>query len=92
MDEELLSGQAFIPGVTVPGNNQGQFRQVFRIVVDVSPIVMGTNTYPHGIIFDSNFTLIDLRVAATDSSLLKAQVITGDSVIMSAVDLTITST
>jgi hypothetical protein len=36
--------------------------------------------------------LIDLRVAATDSSLLKAQVITGDSVIMSAVDLTITST
>jgi hypothetical protein len=92
LDEELLSGQAFIPGVTVPGNNPGQFRNVFRIVVDVSPIVMGTNTYPHGIIFDSNFTLIDLRVAATDSSLLKAQVITGDSVIMSAVDLTITST
>lgn len=92
LDEELLSGQAFIPGVTPPGDNPGMFRSVLRKVIDVSPLVIGVNTYIHGITFDSNFTLIDLWVAATNSTALMAQVITGDDVIMSATDLTITST
>jgi len=92
LDEELLSGQAFIPGVTAPGNNPGVFRQVLRKVIDVSPIVNGVNTYAHGIVFDANFTLIDLWVSATDSVNLEAQVITGDSVKMNSTNLVITST
>ena len=92
LDEELLSGQAFIPGVTAPGNNPGEFRSVLRKVVNVSPIVIGVNTFAHGITFDVNFTLIDLWVAATNSTGFMAQVITGDSVIMNATNLVITST
>ena len=67
LDEELLSGKAFIPGVTVMGNNPGIFRQVFRKVVDVAPLVVGANAVAHGITIDVNFTLIDCWVAATDS-------------------------
>ena len=67
LDEELLSGKAFIPGTTLPGNNPGQFRQIFRKVIDVSPLAIGANAVAHGITFDVNFTLIDCWVAATDS-------------------------
>lgn len=67
LDEELLSGKAFIPGATIPGNNPGIFRQIFRKVVDVSPLVAGANSFPHGITIDGNFTLIDSWVSATDS-------------------------
>lgn len=92
LDEELLSGQAFIPGATIPGNNPGQTRQVLRKVVDVSPLVAGANVPdPHGITFDANFTLIDLWVSGTDSGTLTARRITGNDVIMDATNLTITS-
>jgi len=67
LDEELLSGKAFIPGVTLPGNNPGTFRQIFRKVIDVAPLIAGANAVAHGITFDVNFTLIDCWVAATDS-------------------------
>jgi hypothetical protein len=90
--EELLSGQAFVPGVIPPGDNPAQTRSVLRMVVDVSPIIIGVNKYAHGITFDSNFTLIDLWIAATNSTSFLAQVITGDSVIMNVTDLVITST
>lgn len=92
LDEELLSGQAFIPGATVPGNNPGLFRQVLRKVVDVKPLVAGVNPgVPHGILFDTNFTLIDLWVAGTDSMTLTARVISGNDVVMDANDIVITS-
>ena len=92
LDEELLSGQAFIPGATIPGNNPGQFRQVLRKVVDVSPLAAGANPgVPHGITFDTNLTLIDLWVAGTNSGTLTARRITGNDIIMDAVNVVITS-
>lgn len=65
LEEELLSGKQFIPvdGLSPPD----QFRQVFRKVIDCSPLVAGANSFAHGITFDVNFTLTDLWVAATDS-------------------------
>lgn len=92
LDEELLSGKAFIPGATIPGNNPGIFRQIFRKVVDVSPLVAGANApVLHGITFDANFTLIDLWVAGTNSGTLTARVINGNDVLMNATQLVITS-
>lgn len=92
LDEELLSGQAFIPGATIPGNNPGQFRQVLRKVIDVSPLVAGPNApVAHGINFDTNFTLIDLWVSGTNSLTTTARRITGNDVLMDATNLTITS-
>lgn len=92
LDEELLSGQAFVPGVTIPGNNPGQFRQVLRKVVDVSPLAIGANTVAHGIIFDVNFTLIDIWVAATNSTTFMAVNIADQTdLVMDATNLVITS-
>ena len=91
LDEELLSGQAFIPGVTIPGNNPSEFRQVFRKVIDLGALVIGANVVAHGITFDANFTLIDLWVSATNSGTLMAQVITNNDVIMDATNITVTS-
>lgn len=92
LDEELLSGQAFIPGVTPPGNNPGQFRQVLRKVINVSPLAAGPNApVAHGITFDANFTLIDLWVSGTNTTTFTARRITGNDVVMDATNLTITS-
>lgn len=91
LDEELLSGKAFIPGVTIPGNNPGEFRQILRKVIDVSPLVAGANAFNHGILFDANFTLIQLWVSGTNSVTLTARTITGNDVIMNATQLLITS-
>lgn len=72
LDEELLSGKSFIPGVTSAGNPQ-VFRSVFRKVIDFGPLPnAGTKTVPHGIVFDNNFTLIQLFGAATDPTGLTA--------------------
>lgn len=69
LDEELLSGGAFIPGVTIPGNNPANYRQIFRKVIDFGPLPnTGTKTIPHGITFDNNFTLLHLYGAATQPS------------------------
>lgn len=92
LDEELLSGKAFIPGATLPGNNPANYRSVLRKVVDVSPLVAGVNPpVLHGITFDANFTLIDLWVAGTDSAAFTARVISGNDVLMNATQLVITS-
>jgi len=67
LDEELLSGKAFIPGATLPGNNPGIFRQVLRKVVDFGALPnAGLKSVPHGIVYDANFTLVQLFGAATD--------------------------
>lgn len=92
LDEELLSGNAFIPGATAPGNNPGVFRQILRKVVDVSPLIAGVNPpFLHGIVFDSRFTLIDLWVSGTNSGNLTARTISGNDVVMNATQLIITS-
>lgn len=64
LDEELLSGKAFFPSVV---SNPPQFRSIFRKVVDCSPLIIGVNSFAHGIDIDSNFSLIDLWCSATDS-------------------------
>jgi hypothetical protein len=63
LDQEILAGKNFVPGTA----NPPQFRQVFRRVIDFSPIVIGPNLRPHGITFDNNFTLVLLNATATDS-------------------------
>ncbi len=94
LDEELLSGKAFIPGAESLNNigTSQVFRTILRKVIDVSPLVAGVNApIAHEITFDANFTLIDLWVSGTNSGTLTARRITGNDVIMDAINLTITS-
>lgn len=92
LDEELLTGKAFIPGVIVPGNNPSAYRTVLRKVIDVGPLVVGVNPgVLHGVLFDINFTLVDLWVSGTNSGTLTARVINGNDVLMTATQLVITS-
>lgn len=95
LDEELLSGKQFIPTASMSGptsSTSQQFRTVLRKVIDVSPLVAGVNApILHGIVFDINFTLIDLWVAGTNSTTFTARVINGNDVIMNATQLLITS-
>ena len=67
LDEELLSGKAFIPGISNVANNvTQQFRQVLRKVIDFGALQLGTKSVPHGIVFDARFTLIQLWASSTD--------------------------
>lgn len=68
LDEELLSGKAFIPSATPPGNETPQqFRQMLRMVVDTGTLPNnGTISIPHNITVDYNFTLINMFGGATD--------------------------
>lgn len=72
LDEELLSGKAYIPGVTAPGNNPGLFRQVLRYVADSGPLIAGVNLVVVPVVFDVNFQLIDMWVSATNSTTFHA--------------------
>lgn len=79
LDVELLSGKAFFPGVPPPGNSSPpQFRQILRKVIDFGPIIIGLNQRPHGILFDVNFTLIQLWASATNSVAFVATPIPND--------------
>ena len=89
LDEELLSGKQFIssPNVTPPE----QFRSVFRKVVLTQPLVVGMNTFAHGITFDVNFTLIQLWASATNSTTFIADTFSYPEIRMNATDIIITS-
>lgn len=95
LDQEVLSGKQFIPVPAMEDLNRSadsqQTRTVLRKVINVSPLILGVNTFAHGIIFDANFTLIDLWIAGTNSVTLTARVISGNDVIMNAINLVITS-
>lgn len=69
LDQELLSGKAFIPGANqlADGGSSQQFRTVLRKVIVFPGLVIGVNTQPHGITVDANFSLIQLYAAATDA-------------------------
>jgi hypothetical protein len=69
LDQELLSGKQFIPGVNIvnDGGDSQQFRTILRKVIDTGTLPnTGTSFIRHGIQVDANFTLIDLFGAATD--------------------------
>lgn len=69
LDQELLTGKSFIPGVNIvsDGGSSQQFRSVLRLVVDFGALpAIGTKSVPHGITFDANFTLIQIWASATD--------------------------
>jgi len=69
LDQELLSGKAFIPGVNnaTDGGSSQQFRTILRKVIVTGTLPnAGTKSVPHNITFDANFTLIDMWLAATD--------------------------
>ena len=91
LDEELLSGKQFVPSANNPTGEQQQARSVLRIVVNVSPLVIGANTFAHNITVDLNFTLIDLWVAATASATPRAQLITDTNVWLDATSIHINS-
>jgi hypothetical protein len=61
INDEIISGKQFMPA-----SGQRNFRTVLRKVIPLNSITTGTTTTPHGITFDSNFTLISLSGAATD--------------------------
>lgn len=96
LDQELLAGNAFIPGANIAGNaSPQQFRQVLRMVVNFGPLPnAGTKSVPHGIVFNSNFTLINLYAAATDPiALIGFPIPYADPIaLINAVALTIDST
>ena len=91
LDEELLSGKAFIPGVALPGNNPGQFRSVLRKVVDLGSLVNGANTFAHGVTFDANLTSIDSWVEATNSTTLQAVTLSYPELVINGPNINITS-
>ena len=76
LDEELLSGKAFIPGVqNLDDLSTSQvFRQVLRKVIDFGALpAAGTKSAPHGISVTDNFTLVQMFAAATDPIALTAK-------------------
>ena len=88
LDQEVLTGQQFIPGNTT--NNQ-EFRSILRIVVDFSPLVIGVNSRPHGVLVDANFSLIDLWGAATDAVAFTGNPINQPNITYDATNINITS-
>jgi hypothetical protein len=75
LDEELLSGKSFIPGVNnaTDGGSSQQFRSILRKVIDFGALPNNTTkSVAHGITFDANFSLIDLWLSATDPVNFKA--------------------
>lgn len=69
LDEELLSGKAFIPGINnqIDDGTSQQFRSVLRKVIDFGALPNSTlKSVPHGILFDNNFTLTFIGAYATD--------------------------
>lgn len=75
LDQELLSGKAFIPSsINVSGTSE-QFRTILRKTFLFGPIVVGVNTQAHGIVVDANFTLIQIFASGTNIGAL-----TGDNI------------
>lgn len=75
LDQELLSGKAFIPGVNIAndGGSSQQFRTILRKVIEFPGLTVPVNTQPHGITIDANFSLIQMFGAATNSTALTGE-------------------
>ncbi len=75
LDEELLSGKAFIPGINNAdeGSSSQAFRTILRKVIVFPGLTVGVNTQPHGIMVDANFSLIQLFGAATNATAMTGE-------------------
>lgn len=93
IQDQVLTGKAFEPGANPdPKNTPYQYRQIFRkMVIFPTGLTAGINSIAHGIVFDINFTLVDMWVAATDTATTTAEVITGTNVIMGVTFITVMS-
>jgi len=102
IDQEVISGKKFIPGLDIiqEGGTSQSFRTILRKVIDFGTLPNSMlKSIPHGIIFDANFTLIQLWASATDPTNFKALPIpfvgaAGGSIeiFMDAVNINITTT
>lgn|SRR5574338_568811 len=75
LDQDLLSGKAFIPGeeaLNDVGTSQ-TFRTILRKVIVFPGLSIGVNTQPHDITIDDNFSLIQLFGAATNVTTLTGE-------------------
>jgi len=94
LDEELLSGKAFIPGLAnvIDGGTTQQYRQILRKVISFPGLVIGANVQPHDILVDSNFSLIQLFGAATNAVTLTGEPIPNgaDTITYDATNIIIT--
>lgn len=75
LDQELLTGKAFIPGINNASNGatSQSSRTILRIVVEFPGLAPGVNTQPHGITVDANFSLIQMYGGATNANALIGQ-------------------
>jgi len=87
LDEELITGKQFIPGV----NDNQQFRTVLRKVVDFSPLAIGTTSLAHGVVVDANFSLINLFASATNAGALTGNPINQPNITYDATNINVTS-
>ncbi len=94
LDEELLSGKAFIPGTNnvANGATNQTFRQIIRKVIVFPGLSIGANVQPHDIIVDSSFSLIQLFGAATNAIALTGEPIPNgaDTITYNATNIVIT--
>jgi hypothetical protein len=75
LDQELLSGKSFIPGVNIAsgGGSSQQFRTILRKVITFPGLTVGLNTQPHEVTVDANFSLIQMFGAATNATALTGE-------------------
>lgn len=76
LDEELLSGKAFIPGSESQRDlsTSQVFRTVLRKVIVFPGVVAGPNILAHNIVNDANYEQIALWACATNSTTLTSTV------------------
>lgn len=96
LDQELLSGKAFIPGVNNANNDATSqaFRSILRTVVEFPGLAIGVNTQPHGIVVDANFSLIQMFGTATNATALTGEPLPNgaDTITYTATDIVVTVT
>jgi hypothetical protein len=93
LDQEVLTGEQFIPSSNNPGgaDPSSQYRSVFRKVIVFGPVTAGLNQRPHGVVVDSNFSLIELYGSVTNSTTLVGNPINQPNITYDATNIYITA-
>jgi len=90
LEEEVISGKQFFPGINVE-TLPGQYRTIFRKVINFSPLAIGVNSKPHGLTIDANFRLINLYGAASDTGAFTGTPINQPNINYDATNINITA-